>query len=156
MSKNFGRSIALSEQWRLRSMTGRVRSQGGVLGIMDRTTSLFLKPICFISRDLRTTRGGSWVGKAVMQSYKLFSFLLRICSGLVIHSCHCESMWTGCGCRCICSRSSEVTCTSSTSQISSTQSSLLMTPSSFLDPPQVLLTYCFYFTYYLVKLRMIK
>ena len=32
-------------------MTGRVRSQGGLPGIADRTTSLFLKPICFISHD---------------------------------------------------------------------------------------------------------
>ena len=61
MSKNFG-SIAFSEQWRFRSMTGCVRSQGGVLGITDRTTSLFLKPIYFISHDTRTARGGSWVG----------------------------------------------------------------------------------------------
>ena len=38
-------------------MTCRVRSQGGV-----RTTSLFLKPICFISYDTLTARGGSCVG----------------------------------------------------------------------------------------------
>jgi len=49
----------LSEQCRVKLTTGRVKSQGGVVGIEDVITSLFLKPTACLSPVTRIARGGN-------------------------------------------------------------------------------------------------
>ena len=58
MFEYFRRSVAvllLSEQCRVKLTAGRVKSQGGVVGI----TSLFLKPTVCRSPETRIARGGN-------------------------------------------------------------------------------------------------
>jgi len=49
----------LSEQCRVKLTTGRVKSHGGVVGIEDAITSLFLKPSACRSPETRIARGGN-------------------------------------------------------------------------------------------------
>ena len=49
----------MSEQCRVKLTTGRVKSHGGVVGIEDVITSLFLKPTVCRSAETRIARGGN-------------------------------------------------------------------------------------------------
>jgi len=51
-----GGVLLLSEQCRVRLTAGRVKSQGGVVGIEDVITSLFLKPTACRSPETRIAR----------------------------------------------------------------------------------------------------
>jgi len=51
MSENFGRSIAFVRAVQVQVYDRLDKKPGWSAGIMDRTTSLFLKPISFISHD---------------------------------------------------------------------------------------------------------
>jgi len=62
MFEYFRRSVAvllLSEQCKVKLTAGRVKSQGGVVGIEDVITSLFLKPTACRSPETRFARGGN-------------------------------------------------------------------------------------------------
>jgi len=54
-----GGVLLLSEQCRVKLTAGRVKSQGGVVGIKDVITSLFLKPTACRSPETRIARGGN-------------------------------------------------------------------------------------------------
>jgi len=51
--------LLLSEQCRVKLTAGRVKSQGGVVGIEDVITSLFLKPTICRSPETRIAKGGN-------------------------------------------------------------------------------------------------
>ena len=55
----FRSSVVLSEQCRVKLTAGRVKSQGGVIGIEDVIMSLFLKPTACRSPETRIARGGN-------------------------------------------------------------------------------------------------
>ena len=54
-----GGVLLLSEQCRVKLTTGRLKRQGGVVGIEDVITSLFLKPTACRSPETRIVRGGN-------------------------------------------------------------------------------------------------
>jgi len=54
-----GGVLLLSEQCRVKLAAGQVKSQGGVVGIEDVITSLFLKPTACRSPETQTARGGN-------------------------------------------------------------------------------------------------
>jgi len=57
--------LLLSEQCRVKLTAGRFKSQGGVDGIEDVITSLFLKPTACRSPETRIGRGGNWAPKVI-------------------------------------------------------------------------------------------
>ena len=57
-----GGVVSLSEQWSLRSNTGRLNSHGGVATVVDCATDFFLKPRAWRSHDTWMPSGGIWLG----------------------------------------------------------------------------------------------